>query len=334
MITCFVLLSAQITLRGTVVAAESHEPLGFSIVALHPGFAQRFTDARGTFAFEGAQPGTYLLSVRQIGYAPRDTQIVIASDSVTILRVLLRHLAIELPPVTIAAQQCTNPGPPDSNDTALRTIFDQLQENAHRLELLADSFPFEYTLERVVRIVSQRGDTGPPVTSRLHLSSQVERRHPYAVGRVVERAWEPWGNGDSNVVIHTATLEDLGKAAFVANHCFSLAGRDTIGGQTLVRINFEPALRVRAADMAGAAFLDSVTYELRYTKTSITRPENSLARTDLLSMTFRTKFHNIGPAIPLDDSAVVVTKYRFGHGAEIEQQRTLDIRFKRQPPVP
>jgi carboxypeptidase family protein len=322
------------TLRGTVFAAESGEPLFFSIVTLHPGASRQFVDAAGTFRFALTKPGTYLLSVRQIGFAPVDTSLVVDGDTTTIVHVALHHLAIELPPVTIAAERCTNPGPPDSNNAALRTIFDQLQENAHRLELLADSFPFEYTLERVVRIVNQVGDTGPPVTSKLHLSSQVERHHLYAVGRVVERAWGPWGNGDSNVVIHTATLEDLGKPEFIASHCFYLAGRDTVDGETFLRINFEPALRVHSADMAGAAFLDSLTYELRYTKTSLVRPENSLVRADLLSLTFRTKFHTIAPNISLDDSAIVVTKYKFGHGSEIERQRTSDIRFKRPPPVP
>src|SRR5712691_8021027 len=52
--------SAQTTLRGTVIAAESGEPLGFSIVTLHPGFGQRFTDPRGTFAFDLPHSGSYV----------------------------------------------------------------------------------------------------------------------------------------------------------------------------------------------------------------------------------------------------------------------------------
>jgi hypothetical protein len=326
------LITAQITVRGTVLAAETHEPLGFSIVALYPGFGQRFTDAGGTFVFDSARPGTYLLSVRQIGYAPLDTQIVIGDDSATGIDLVLHRLAIELPPVTVAARQCTSPGAPDSSDAALRAIFDQLQENARRLELLADSFPFDYTLERVTRTINQRGDTGPPVTSHLRFSSRDDRRHPYAVGRVVERAWGAWGNGDSLVVIHTAGLEDLGSPAFVANHCFSLAGLDTVGGETFLRINFEPALRIRWADMAGAAFLDTATYAVRYTKTAVTRPDRSSMRRDVLSMTFRTRFREIAPHIPLPDSATVLTKYRFNGGAEIDWQRTTEIRFRHALP--
>ena len=320
-------------LRGTVVAAESREPLSFSIVTLHPGFGQRFTDAAGAFAFEGTAAGTYLLSVRQIGYAPLDTQLVMADDTTTRVQIVLHRLAIELPPVTIAASQCTKPGPPDSSDAALRAVFDQLQENARRFELLADSYPFRYTLELSERFVTQRGDTEPPVVSRLEFSSRDNRNHPYAVGRVVERAWWPWGNGDSLAVIHSADLDDLGNPAFIANHCFHLAGRDTIGGETFVRLDFEPAIRIGSADMAGAVYLDSFTYELRYTKTSLTRPDRSALR-EVSSVSFRTRFRNIAPHVPLQDSLSVTTTYLFGQGPKVETQRTTEVRFRRRPPPP
>ncbi len=323
----------QPALRGLVVAAESGEPLGFSIVALHPGFGQRFTDARGTFAFDAPKPGPYVLSIRQIGYAPRDTQLVISGDSATTVRIVLHHLAIELPPVTIAANQCTNPGPPDSSDTALRVVFDQLQENARRLALLADSYPFRYTFELTDRTVNQRGDTGPPVSKRLQFSSRDNRHHPYAVGRVVERGWGPWGSADSVLVIRSAELDDLGNADFIASHCFHLAGRDTIGGETLVRIDFEPATRVRSADMAGAAYLDSITYALRYTTTWLTKPERSQL-TNVQSVTFRTRFRDIARGVPLQDSLTAVTTYRFDKPTNIQSQRTVEVRFRRQPPPP
>jgi len=256
---------------------------------------------------------------------------VIRGDSATIVRLVLRHLAIELPPVTVAGRQCTNPGRPDSSDAALLAVFDQLQENARRYELLADSYPFHYDLELALREVTQRGDTTRPVLRRLRFSSS--DNHPYAVARVVEPAWGPWGSPDSMVVIHSADLQDLGNPTFIANHCFRLAGRDTIGGETLVRINFEPATRIGSADMAGAAYLDSITYELRYTETSLTRPERS-ALTNVRSMNFRTRFRNIARGVPLQDSLTVITIYRFGRQTKIDTQRTVEVRFSRQPPPP
>jgi CarboxypepD_reg-like domain len=324
------LLSTQLpsttSLRGTVVGAESGQSLGFSIVTLHPNGGQQFTSASGTFTFADTKAGTYVLSVRQIGYVPLDTQVVIA-DSTTVVRVTLRRLAIELPPVTITGQQCTNPGRPDSSDAALVAVFDQLQENARRLELLADSYPFHYTLELSERTVSQRGDTGRPVVRKLEFSST--EQHPYAVGRVVEPGYRPWDLHE--LVIQTGTLTDFNNTSFVANHCFRLAGRDTIAGEALVRIDFEPSRAVWSADLAGAAFLDSLTYGLRYVETSLTHPE----RTELdqvRAIITRTRFKNIAPGIPLQDSLWTVTTYRYRRGVTIQTQRTVDVRFRRQPP--
>ncbi|HEV8382167.1 MAG TPA: carboxypeptidase regulatory-like domain-containing protein [Gemmatimonadales bacterium] len=322
-------VEAQI--RGRVVSAESGQPLGFSIVMLNPNVGRQFTDASGAFAFADTKAGTYLLSVRQIGYTPLDTQVVINESDTIVLHLSLRRLAIELPPITIAATQCTNPGRPDSTDVSLRAVFDQLQENARRFELLADSYPFRYDLELATREVSQHGDTGRPVVRRLRFTSA--DNHPYALGRVVEPAWGPWGSPENVLVIHSADLQDLGNPSFIANHCFRLAGRDTIGGETLVRMDFEPATRIGSADMAGAAYLDTSTYELRYTETSLTRPERS-ALSNVRSMKFRTRFRNIAPGVPLQDSLTVVTTYRYGRPAKIDTQRTVDVRFRRQPPPP
>lgn len=321
---------AQSDLRGTVTSAATGQPLGYTIVTLHPYKDKQFTDARGMFAFAGTSAGSYLLSVRQIGYVPVDTPIVIRNDSPTTVRIALRPLAIELPPVTIAATPCTNPGPPDSSDALLLAVFEQLRENARRYEMLAESYPFQYTLELTDRAVYQRGDTGKPEVQKLRFSSHDDRL--YQVGRVVEPAWGPWGNPANVLVIHSADLQDLGNANFIKNHCFWLAGADTIDGEALVRIDFQPAKRIGTADMAGSAYLHPVTYELRYTATSLTRPERS-ELSHVRSMTFLTRFRNIAPGVPLQDSLTAITTYRYGgKRASVSTQRTLDIRFKRRPP--
>jgi len=320
---------AQSDLRGTVTSAETGQPLGYTIVTLYPNRDKQFTDARGMFAFAGTSAGSYLLSVRQIGYAPLDTQIVVRNDGPTTLEVALRRLAIELPPVTIAALPCTQPGPPDSSDAALLAVFEQLQENARRYEMLADRYPFQYVLEVSVRSVYQRGDTGKTVVRKLRISSSWD--HPYEVGRVVEPASGPWGNPEDSYIIRAAGLEDFGNPTFVTNHCFWLAGTDTIGGETLVRINYEPTARIGTPDMAGAAYLDPVTYELRYTLTSLTRPERS-PLPGVRSLDIRTRFRNVAPGVALQDSLSAVTKYRYGRRATIETQRTIEVRFRRQAP--
>jgi len=314
------------SLRGVVISAETGEPLGFSLVTFYPDLGKQFTDAAGAFASAHAKSGKYILSVRQIGYAPLDTQIVVSGDSTTIVRVALRHLAIELPPVTIAGRQCTSPGRPDSSDAALAAVFDQLQENARRFELFADSYPFRFRLERTLRDVTLRGDTLQTVDV-LSLGNNDDR--PYEVGRVVAPGWGPW---NSDLLVHTTVLQEFANNRFIENHCFHLVGRDTIGGETLVRVDFEPAQRLAWADIAGTAYLDSITYELRFTETSLTHPERS-PLTEVNTVTARTRFHDIAPGIPLQDSLIAITTYRFGRFTKrIETQRLLDVRFRRRPP--
>ena len=144
----------------------------------------------------------------------------------------------------------------------------------------------------------------------------------------------PLGHSDSFQAMSDSTeLQEFANTTFIENHCFHLAGRDTIAGETLVRVDFEPAERLAWADIAGAAYLDSLTYELRFTETSLTHPERS-PLTEVNTMTARTRFHSIAPGIPLQDSLIAITTYRFGRFTKrIETQRLIDMRFRRRAPT-
>jgi len=51
-------------------------------------------------------------------------------------------------------------------------------------------------------------------------------------------------------------------------------------------------------------------------------------------VTFRTRFRDIARGVPLQDSLTAVTTYRFGKPTNIQTQRTVEVRFRRQPPPP
>ncbi len=317
------------SIRGTVVLAQTGEPLPFSVVMLSPGDARIFTDGQGRFSFSNLGNSTYVLSVRQIGFSPVDTQITLRGDDAPVVRIALHALVVQLPPlVVIGYGPCTAPGRPNSpDDSALVAVFDQLQENARRFELFADSYPFRFRLERTLRDVTRRGDTLKTVDI-LSLGNTDER--PYEVGRVVAPGWGPW---NSDLLVHTTVLQEFANKTFIETHCFHLAGRDTIAGETLVRVDFEPAERLGSADIAGAAYLDWITYELRFTETSLTHAERS-PLTEVNTITARTRFHSIAPGIPIQDSLIAVTTYRFGRFTKrIETQRLLEVRFRHQPPT-
>jgi hypothetical protein len=76
-----------------------------------------------------------------------------------------------------------------------------------------------------------------------------------------------------------------------------------------------------------------MSYQVRYTATTLTRPDQSALR-NVRAVRFRTRFHDIAPGVPLQDSLWVVTTYYFDQGAKIETQRTVDVQFNRQPPPP
>src|ERR1700752_862278 len=320
----------QSALRGTVISAETREPLGLTIVTLHPGLGTQFTDAAGVFSFLDVGAGTYLLSVRQIGYVPLDTQIVLRADLPTSLLVVMRRLAGQVPPVRVVRSgPCPQPGPPDREvPPALAAVFDQLMENARRLQLLADSYPFHYRLERSQREVGHRGDSLRARIDTMEFD-QNETRRRYRPGLVVTAGTGPFSG---YTVVTLASLHELGDGAFHESHCFRLAGRDTIEGEALVRIDFEPADNLPSADIAGSAYLDSVTYGLKFTETRLTHPERSELR-DVRSVVARTRFRDIAPGIALQDYVRAVWRYRSGSRlTRVETQLLLGVRFRRPLP--
>ena len=320
----------QSALRGTVVSAETREPLRLSIVTLHPGLGTQFTDPDGAFSFAEVRAGTYLLSVRQIGYVPLDTQIVLRPEASATLRVSLRRLAVQLPAITVVGHaRCTKPGPPDREVTpALAAVFDQLIENARRLELLADSYPFRYRLERSEREVTRRGDSLRAQVDTIELDQSQTRRR-YRPGFVVTSGSGPYSG---STVVTLASLHELADSTFHNSHCFRLAGRDTIEGESLVRIDFEPDDDLGSTDIAGSAYLDSVTYGLRFTETRLTRPDKS-DLSGARSVVARTRFRDIAPGIVLQDHVRAVWVYRSSvYPNRVETQRLLGVHFSRAWP--
>jgi len=330
-LACASVASAQQpSLRGTVISAETREPLGLTIVTLHPGLGTQFTDVAGAFLFENVGAGTYLLSVRQIGYVPLDTQIVLHSDAPARLFLVLRRLAVELPAITVVGHpRCTKPGPPDREVTpALASVFDQLMEHARRLELLADSYPFQYRLERSQREVSRSGDSLRARIDTMEFD-QNETRRRYRPGLVVTAGTGPFSG---YMVVTLASLHELADTTFHQSHCFRLAGRDTIEGESLVRIDFEPADNLGSADIAGSAYLDSVTFGLKFTETRLTRPERSQLR-EVRSVVAGTRYHNIALGIVLQDYVRAVWLYRSSSRlTRVETQRLLGVHFRRPLP--
>ncbi len=319
-------LSAQV-LRVDVRSAATNLPVPYGTIALLPGDVERFTNDSGGFSFAGLSSGIYRLVVRAIGYLPFDTTITVAAEPIAV-SVGLRALAIELPPLTVIGRTCLNPGPPvRDSEPELAAIFDQLRENAARYRLLSDQYPFLYALERRV------WDDPPPrhgdslVVDTIELRSDVHK--PYKPGSLVQM--QPGTRGRDERVLRLPTVIDLADSAFHKTHCFAFAGVDTIGGSPTWRVDFLVGERLRTPDVAGSAWLDSDTYQLRQLTFRLTRPERALASMHALEAT--VLFGDLLPSVTVpvhiaSTSDIKGPRPLTGH----ETQRLLRVSFLKAPP--
>lgn len=326
------LMPDTVTLQGTIVAAGTDRPLPFSIVEISPGPAQRFTDGDGAFSFYRLPSGTYRVRVRQIGYRPRDTTVTLRGDDAP-LRISLLRLAVRLPAMTVTGTTtCVTPGPPDpALNPELAVVFDQLLENARRHVLLADSYPHRYQTQRTFTSVVGRRRNGVATVDTMMHESWV--RWAYVPGHVVG---PPDRNNDR--LVRLMTLPDFADSAFVTHHCFWLAGRDTLEGDGYIRVDFAPGPAVRTPDVAGAAYLDSLTYQLAFTNVRLTRPEQ--VERGVRSLEAISHFSEVLPGIPIRDRVRSVQEYGLARRTlpadalrRVEEQQLLSVDFLR-PVVP
>lgn len=314
---------AAASIGGRVVAGETGQPLPFTVVALLPAFSRRFTDQAGAFAFVGLAPGSYRLLVRQIGYNPLDTVFAVRADSVMVLRIALTHVAVQLPPVTVTART-TCVGPDGTIAPELAAVFDQLLENARRFELLADSFPHRYRIERVFSTVDRAGRNEVSQVDTFERESSY--RWPYRPGRIVGPASGPFNN---ERLVRLPSLPDFADSTFVRAHCFRLVGTDTLVGSTFIRLDFAPVATLRATDVEGTAYMDPATFQIRYATVRLTRPEREIPGVAAMAATIH--FSEIAPGILLHDHVRAVETFESSHtpSERIEEQRLLGVQFLR-----
>jgi len=314
---------AAASIGGTVVAGETGQPLPFSVVALLPAYSRRFTDQTGAFTFAGLAPGSYRLLVRQIGYNPLDTVFAVRADSVVGIRITLTHVAIQLPPVTVTGRT-TCVGPRGAIAPELAAVFDQLLENARRFELLADSFPHRFRIERVFSTVDREGRNEVSQVDTFERESSY--RWPYRPGRIVGPASGPLNN---ERLVRLPSLPDFADSTFVRAHCFRLVGTDTLAGSTFIRLDFTPVATLSATDVEGTAYMDPATFQIRYATVRLTRPEREIPGVAAMAATIH--FSEIAPGILMHDHVRAVETFESSHTPteRIEEQRLLGVHFLR-----
>ena len=261
-------------LRG-VVTDTAGTRVPYALVRILPTGTERFTDARGSFAFAGVAPGRYRVQARQVGFEPAEVEASAPAEGGW-LRLVLRPLAIRLDELTVTAVgRCTRPGPPDTvTSPELARIFAELHENARRFAFLADSYPFVYTIERTFGAISDEGQELPSVADTLQYRSDARVR--YQPGNIIQ--WSEGQGGRRERVFRLPSLPDLADSVFHASHCFAFGGVWEQGGRRFLRVAFRAAERLRSPDIDGEADLDITSHQLRHLTIRLTRPDRARPR--------------------------------------------------------
>ena len=323
-----------VVLAGVVVAKEDGAPLGYSVVSI-PALGEigreRYTTPQGAFAFPGLPAGMHRLRVKHLGYSPRDVDVQVTPGR-TELRVELTRIALRLAAVRVVArEECTSPGPP--NPTLVpefATLFEQVRQNAERLRLLMERYPYRYFVERSFFDQLRNGESRFVATDTVGFQSDHGWR--YRPGRMISTVVE---GHRREYLMNLPTLVDVVDSAFLANHCFRYAGTDTVGGRTLVRVDFYAAKWLRGPDVDGAVYLDTATFQIRAARVALTRPPALLR--GVQGMTATTIFEEVVPSIPIPSyvTGTKILRSRAGPRAPvsaIETQTLLGVRFVRDLP--
>ena len=276
---------------GVVVSAAGGQPVPYSTVIVGDSASGRFANAAGKFVLRGPSAGNYRVRARQIGFMPLDTTVSASSGSLTLV---LQPVASGL--AATPAEHLHGCDTPGLSETAARpavaTIFELLRENVERHRILLDQYPLSYRAEDSRAVRQNRGDAvHDSVIAADTATYDSRQRHQYSVGSVVYEEHTP--TGERRMVMYLPTLSDLADPAFQAAHCFAYAG----DANHELRIDFRPADRIKAPDVAGTVYLDDTKYIVRRALFRLTH--SGAAGGGATSITVTTTFREEVPLVPM-----------------------------------
>ena len=257
------------TVVGRIVLRESGVPVASAAVSVLPNDAQRLAGEDGAFMLRDLPPGEVRLRFRRIGFAPKDTALVVGANDTAQVRIEMTRLALALPLVVVNGT-CTDRTPFEERSAVLTALFDQVTQNAERLRLLARERPFS------IEVTNTRGVQGrnpPPWTDTIVRGPLPSE--PYVPGRILR---DFQGRKAGGVML--PELADIADTAFTNNHCFWYAGHERFGSDSVVRVDFEPvAWLAREVDFEGSIFVRVDGYQLVGMITRLNRMPNEWRRT-------------------------------------------------------
>ena len=316
------------TLTGTVIAEATRQPLPYSTIVIDPIGRERFTDQGGSFTYFAVPAGKYKVKIRQLGYNPLDTTIVVTAATTNLVFFLNRV------PSTLADVQVNAPVRrcivPEENgfvdDAELATVLAEARKNAQRERLLRRTYPFEYKLAQQHDTYDTQDSTHRIVYDTTTFRSDDDWR--YRQGKVVSGDFSKVF-GDVRVM-RLPTLVDFADTRFLTAHCFKYSGLSEEDSIPTLRLDFAPLPEIIAPDVEGSIFIDSATYLIRRAEFRLTK--GGSVKPAILGMKVTTTYREVLPNVALFDEIKSVQPLPWsssdGRPTEFrETQELLSFRF-------
>ncbi|MFN2604081.1 MAG: carboxypeptidase-like regulatory domain-containing protein [Gemmatimonadaceae bacterium] len=315
------------TVTGTVIAEATHQPLPYSTVVFDPIGRERFTDQGGSFTYFAVPAGKYKVRIRQLGYTPLDTTIVVTAATTNMLFRLDRvPSTLEDVQVSAPVRRCIVPEENGFVDDAeLAIVLAEARKNAQRENLLRRTYPFEYKLAQQHDTYDTQASTHKIVYDTTTFRSDDSWR--YRQGKVVSGDFSKVF-GDVRVM-RLPTLTDLADTRFLVAHCFKYSGISEEDSTPTYRIDFAPLPEIASPDVEGSIFIDSASYLIRRAEFRLTK--GGSVKPAILGMKVTTTYREVLPNVALFDeikSVQPLPPAATGPNKEFrETQQLLSFRF-------
>lgn len=326
---------AQGTALGTAVVVGqttvkgSGEPLGYSVVVMPSLNRQLFTNDRGGFTLWNLSAGPLRIRFKHIGYAPRDTVVTLRDTDTLRIEIALAKLAIQLPAVHISGA-CGDKHPDERSAAILKDLFDQVQQNADRYRLLADSNPFSLTMYHLRG--TRNGNAKIHATEIDTLTRGPFPFAPYIPRHLIHTEADSFG-GPPNHYLAPPELADFADTAFVNNHCFTYAGQRMVDGDSVIAVDYEPVPSLKdEVDFRGTMYLRVQDYQLIRAEMELTRVPSELRSSGMTAMRITTRFTEVLPGIAIIQQVEGSTQLRGGSWHLVEIAQVLDMKWVKGPP--
>jgi hypothetical protein len=250
-------------LTGTVVDSVTRQPVGYALISVQEREQRVFAAENGRFQLSGLRAGPLTLRVTQIGYRGRSLPIVVelrTDPSSSGFTVSIERQPLLLPDIITRSDEC--PAASDGwLDGESGTVLDEAFRNAERMLAVQREYPYRSSFQHVTVILNANREQQRRTVDTVEFRSL--EVPGYERGRVLElRPSSDFGRAGIREHANYFQASDLARPAFRRNHCFWVAGTDSVRGFPVYRVEFRPLPQVKTTDWAGILQIDSASMHL------------------------------------------------------------------------